>query len=236
MSRTIDLARIYFTRSELNYAENLFRHYYQECYAEIPPQDSPRRDQILVLMQIRMHLGRYDEAKEDLGELRSMIEQESLDDDDSSDLQSLRCDWKIWEAIWNMRTGHWTTAAKVFEELKESHTQSRVRVERDLALTYAYMGNMEQATLNIKLASKTLHEIPADPKDNLQSETAVSDAKLRTELKGELIRMTEAKIHLSAGQYGLALDEASDALNNLTRILGPKHLKTLTVANIKALC
>ncbi|KAK7926583.1 hypothetical protein PG985_003581 [Apiospora marii] len=234
VSRTHELATIYFNRSELSYAENLFSH----CEKEMPDLKPPSRGQIQVLMQlmsVRISRGKYDEARKDLDKLRTLIEDTTSYDESKDSQKRVLWDWDRWEAIWNLRTGNWSRAAKILEDLKASQTQSRVEVQRDLALTYAYMGNIDQATVNIELASSTLRGRSPDAKDVRQRES-VSVASTVNDMKQESIRMAQAEIHLSAGRYSLSLGEANNALNNFTRILGPKHLKTLSVANIKSLC
>ncbi|KAK8128989.1 hypothetical protein PG984_010097 [Apiospora sp. TS-2023a] len=230
VSRTYQLAMAYFHRSEIGYAEELLSY----CYQEMLKSGLSLEGQIHIRMQImsaRMYLGQYDQARRDLDTLRPMIEDTSSFDG-SKDFQSkvLR-DWDRWEAVWKLRTGDWASAAEIFEKLKGSQSQSSVEVLRDLALTYVCMGKLDQADTCIILARYIIRQMFPNADRGLRHEKSAVEM-----LKWQSIDMIQARINILNGQYRWADKIAADALSILTRILGPKHLKTLAVANIKTIC
>lgn len=227
LSRTYNLAAAYFKRIELSWAEELFSY----CYQEMSESESSDQNQVHILMQIisvRMSLGKYLEAKENLNRMLGTIDESSLQTHEEHVFLSA---WNRLRAIWHLRTGDWANSAMIFEDLKK-WGYCTLEIARDVALAYAYEGDLFRATINIKLAWEMFHRMSPD----LDHQSSVSDASVTRDLKQESLRTTEAEIYLSAGFYRSAFTEADGALRNLSRILGPKHLKTLSVASIKALC
>ncbi|KAK8060866.1 hypothetical protein PG996_010796 [Apiospora saccharicola] len=234
VARTYELATAYFCRSELSYAEKLFSH----CYQEIQLSELPRDGQIQVLMQlmqVRMHLRKYHEARTDLDRLQEMLDDTSLYGGSKDSQNRVNNEWRRWKAIWLMRIGHCYAAAEMFEGLKEVQSQSPLEVVSDLAFAYGYADELDKARANIELAWKIFYKMYPIAENVPRHETA-SDALTKRDLKRDSICVIEAEIRLFEGHYRLALNEATDSLRNLTRILGPKHFRTLSAASIKALC
>ncbi|ETS83005.1 hypothetical protein PFICI_04881 [Pestalotiopsis fici W106-1] len=258
LKNLIHLANSFFQRCDLGNAERL----YVSCKEKLPNPDQPTIKHVQIhmrIMAVRMYLGKYNEAADDLKNIKESINISAIDDDTQGKMRKeLHRDRRRWHAKLLMRNGNWSQAARKYERLlKEDPQDENGRTQRDLALIYADLGYYDQAYATIQLAEKTTAvkhvltsdiDVAKDTDANITTDLELhtqdrvaashsSDATTKIKSMAEVgIQSAIAEIHMLSGSYVEALETSTNAYHKLTSMIGKEHLKSLYLANIKAWC
>ncbi|KAI1766897.1 hypothetical protein GGR53DRAFT_528127 [Hypoxylon sp. FL1150] len=229
-----ELAYSFLQRGELAHAETLFTK--MNTLLQDTKQYSPLTllQNRLQVASARLHLGKYKDGKKDIEEIQQGIQDFTPTEEDDEDLKpELDFNCRRWLAIYMLHTGQWENAAGGFEELLDrkwatQNARSSFKITRDLALAYAYRGEYEKARIHIKKARDLFNS----------QEKIASSSKYQNALfvKESGLEVVEATIDLLSGNHQRALKTTSKSLVTLENTLGPRHFKTLALANLKVWC
>ncbi|XXG97573.1 hypothetical protein Hte_003878 [Hypoxylon texense] len=228
------LAYSFLQRGELENAETLYVRM-NDTWSGIPNYPALKLLQIrLQIAYIRLYLGRYEETKNNVEIIQQRIKEFSPNTDaDKHSKNELEFNCCRCLAGHMLRTGRWEAAITEFERLliQRGNNQDRstsFKIIRDLALAYAYIGGCKKGRVLI-----------AQARDRLNSQESPSTSKNHEkglQIKHLNLDAIESTIDMLSGDYPRALGTASKSLANLEATLGPRHFKTLAVANLKAWC
>ncbi|KAI3318586.1 hypothetical protein HD806DRAFT_511256 [Xylariaceae sp. AK1471] len=141
--------------------------------------------------------------------------------------------------------GKWDKAAtKIRSLLDEDPKRFNVRLCRDLALAYAYLGQYTEARETLELAQKRSGDMKGNTNSSREhsiiraQESTLPESNQERDLQTReaTMDMAIATVKMLAGDYKEALKLSSHALDSMKRILGAKHFKTLAVAVLKSWC
>ena len=255
---SINLARSFMKRGELNSAEVALlrsRHVLETSHIH---ENSIYRIEVNVqLASIDLFRGKYNEAYNNFQQIRSKLNEGQFD-------VRIKAELERWIAISLIYQGKYSDAATKLEHLVttsdtvgSSKTDSdELQLRRDLAFTYACLGNYSEAQDELKIAYRLLDALDkrlSNPPlgtdgihvrsgdSQLQAEEQAAkfrdDSTRTNELreKEDLLHFTKAKIGLMWGEYRDALESSRKALVGLRKRWGSRHLKTLECASFHAL-
>lgn len=258
------MARCFYQRSDFTDAEKLFKQYYSNMPKTQPPSAS-QVGTLMMITSLQIYRGKYSTARRFLTKIKDMIEYikeaQPAREEYRKNLENLQQQRLKWSAVHSLRTGKWDATAEKLKKLIETSGSNSKEgdVQRDLALAYAYLGRYSDAKEAIELArdqlnqrTKTTQKTEDDgPVSTISSsappprsdesppnrrDSSENNVDLGLILKEQSIKTVSAEIHLLVADFAKALDQSSEALDEMRRILGTKHAKTLLTANIRARC
>lgn len=137
--------------------------------------------------------------------------------------------------------GEYKEAAAQLEELTKkrsvnSWNTEEIMCRRELALAYAYLGDLRLCAENMQKARQNIaqNEMRRSYPNNMVGDGQDLEIPARINATRDSLYLTDATIDLISGNYRDALDKAKRATDNMARHLGRKHLKTLESAKLKA--
>ncbi|KAK9424880.1 putative MalT-like TPR region domain-containing protein [Seiridium unicorne] len=249
-----DLAYSCFQRSDFRTAQILFSRCYEDMIAANAPSQTKIRLRIRI-MSVKIYRGKYSQAKKDLREIKALIKQ-ATSTEKTTDQKMKRTlqDYHRWKATYFLHSGQWNRAAKKLSKLLNSNSDEqgpdfRASLARDLALSYAHLGRHDWAREKMEMAFTELDtsSVPrargtpqgstaevSKPNEEMPQEGVKEEGK--SNLKEEVFHIASAQISFQEGDFVKGLDTCSHALEAMERILGKRHIKSLTAAYVKAWC
>lgn len=255
---SINLTQAFMERGELNSAEvalNRSKHILEISHIHV--SSLYRIEVNAQLASIKLLRGNYNEAYDDFRVILSKL------DEDQSGVR-IRMELERWIAICLIYQENYSDAATILKYLttiSDTAGSSKIetaefQVRRDLAFTYACLGNCSEAQGELKKSHSLLdtwdEQLSKPPLGTDGAHVHCDDSQLQTEGKAtnfrrdstrnngvranrDLLLFMEAKIGLMWGEYGDALESSRKALAGMTKRWGSKHLKTLECASLHAL-
>lgn len=231
-----------------------------EKILKLPSLRDQSPEQIHISLQIaavKMYRGYYKESRIDFQDIEKRLEGFRASGISFQSNDELYFDCRRWLASCRLLAGQWEEAKTEMQSLLEDHpTSDHVRLNRDLALAYGYLGLYGEARKTLKLAHEpeqserksdivaevTQSKSPFPGQSDIsrgrgqnRKETPSSDGK-HNRTKESSLQVAEASINMLAGNYTTALDKSTKALDAMKKAVGPKHFKTLAIATLKAWC
>ncbi|KAI2467662.1 hypothetical protein F4781DRAFT_302270 [Annulohypoxylon bovei var. microspora] len=191
------------------------------------------------IASIRLHLGKYEDGKNDLKATQRGIKDLVSGTADDKDFKGqLEFDCLRLLARHKFMIGDWKNAAREFRKLLE-HKKYSFKINRDLALTYGYLGDYARAKSHIEIAWSHLNPL-GDSGHAVDSKvlatSSLFDHDRVLEIKRCGVRIVETTIDMLHGNYQTALQGATKSLRFMEETFGPVHFKTLAVANLELWC
>ncbi|KAI1451406.1 hypothetical protein F4805DRAFT_451533 [Annulohypoxylon moriforme] len=229
-----DLARSFQQRGEFESAENLFTRV-DSLLSRMSGFEELKLRIRLQIASVRLYLGKDKDFKNEFGVIQQDIRDAGLEKETKAGLEF---DARRLLARHMLYSGEWKTATEEFQRLLE-HQASQFIIYRDLALSYAYLGDYSRAKENIDKARQDLNSSEGNPGiDNAETSNTPTPSRgnLGLEIKRNGVKATEAIIDMLYGNYQEALKAATECLQVMEKVLGPRHFKTLTIATLKVRC
>ncbi|KAJ8132339.1 hypothetical protein O1611_g1283 [Lasiodiplodia mahajangana] len=175
---------------------------------------------------VELYLGSYEASKQCFLSIKQELdEMEAAYDHKSRARLQYLC--REWLASCRLLAGQWGEAIiEMNSLLNENPDRLHIRLHRDLALAYAYLGQYNEARGHLELAqTRAEKRYGSGRKPTNEAQTMEAS-----------IKVAMATIYMLAGNYPEALAASSIALDLMKKATGAKHFKTLAVATLKAWC
>ncbi|KAI8954779.1 hypothetical protein F4801DRAFT_604241 [Xylaria longipes] len=249
---------------ELEDAELLFTELSKSHVLREQPLEKIHID--MQIAAVKMYRGHYKQSREDLDKINERLKYHRTVEKGNKWTDELQYLCRQRLANCQLLAGRWDKAAEIMQShLKEDLERYHVRLRRDIALSYAYLGQYGKARECLKFAQE-------QAKSALMVDSAGWDAKVKARLTGQdtteihqeedsgtralddqqsrleretrkelqikegTVKVAMATVDMLAGEYMIALAASSDAQDLMKNMLGAKHFKTLAVATLKAWC
>lgn len=254
----VRLASSFLQKGELENSQVLF-----EKALKYKTSDTPLLAEISIDIQIaavKMYRGKYEQSKSDLHSLKSKIARvRPSNDSETQTRDHLRYHCRRWLTSCMLLAGEWRCAASDMEALLDADaSRFHVRLYRDLALAYAYLGEYGNARKNVKIAEERAKSVTMVQPDDQEAEGSERDVGKTPEAevssleeprrmlhikqdkesrtKEKSVQIVSATLDMLSGDYTAALAASSDSLDFMNTTVGARHLKTLATSTLKGWC